>query len=166
MCVRRDDDDDDDDDDESRSERVVPLSPLWLAQPSLAAGAAASRAVLSALRAPLVVWLAQVPLLDPSTISFDTVHHGSAGGDNYAEGNLDTQMIAAFGLGVATVVSNTNTSASTEEGDGFGAALLDFVTELANRETVRSTTPPPRALSCALPVTRALAAPSLRSFQF
>jgi len=45
-------------------------------------------------------------------------------------------MIASFGLNVKTVVSNTNTSASTEEGDGFGQALLDFATELSQRETV------------------------------
>merc|ERR1711865_1071739 len=45
-------------------------------------------------------------------------------------------MIASFGLGVNTLVSNTNTSASTEEGSGFGQALLDFATELASRETI------------------------------
>ena len=45
------------------------------------------------------------------------------------------------GLGVHTLVSNTNTSASTEEGDGFGAALLDFVTELASREVVPQAPP-------------------------
>ena len=36
----------------------------------------------------------------------------------------------------STLVSNTNTSVSTEESDGFGLALLDFVTGLASRKTV------------------------------
>merc|ERR1719265_2958703 len=68
-------------------------------------------------------------------VKFDTANHGREG-DNYGEGNLDTKMISAFGLNVTTLVSNTNTSSSTEEGEGFGQALLDFVTELASRETV------------------------------
>ena len=37
---------------------------------------------------------------------------------------------------LAALVSNTNTSISTEESDGFGLALLDFLTELASRQTV------------------------------
>jgi len=45
-------------------------------------------------------------------------------------------MITSFGLNVSTLVSNTNTSMSTEEGKGFGLAMLDFVTELASRKTV------------------------------
>ena len=49
---------------------------------------------------------------------------GTAGGDNYGEGNLDVRMIAAFGLNVHTIVSNTNTSKSTEEGNGFGEVTL------------------------------------------
>jgi len=53
-------------------------------------------------------------------------------------------MIASFGLNVQTIVSNTNTSASTEEGDGFGAALLDFVLELPTRQTL------PQVLSISL----------------
>merc|ERR1712137_1518460 len=65
-------------------------------------------------------------------------------GDNFGEGNLDTKMITAFGLNVTTLVSNTNTSSSTEEGEGFGQALLDFATELAQRETV------PQGLSMSL----------------
>ena len=73
------------------------------------------------------------------------------------EGNLDTRQIASFGerhapsrveslhklglivrtgLNVSTLVSNTNTSASTEEGMGFGQAMLDFVTSLAARPVV------------------------------
>lgn len=76
----------------------------------------------------------QCPLLNESRIVFDTKNHGTAGGDNYGEGNLDVKMITAFGLNVHTIVSNTNTSSSTEEGNGFGEALLDFITELPSRE--------------------------------
>mmetsp|Transcript_44113 Transcript_44113/g.86261 ORF Transcript_44113/g.86261 Transcript_44113/m.86261 type:complete len:565 (-) Transcript_44113:202-1896(-) len=75
----------------------------------------------------------QCPLLNLDKVKFDTQNHGEPGGDNYGEGNLDTQMISAFGLNVTTLVSNTNTSSSTEEGKGFGAALLDFLTELPSR---------------------------------
>ena len=49
------------------------------------------------------------------------------------EGNLDARMISSFGLNVTTLVTNTNTSMSTEEGEGFGLAMLDFVTSLASR---------------------------------
>ena len=52
------------------------------------------------------------------------------------EGNLDVSMITSFGLNVETLVSNTNTSSSTEEGNGFGQALLDFITELSGREKI------------------------------
>jgi len=86
----------------------------------------------------------QCPLLDLDTVKFDTKNHGESGGDNYGEGNLDTQMISAFGLGVQTLVSNTNTSMSTEEGEGFGQALLDFLTELPSRSTL------PQVLSLSL----------------
>merc|ERR1712232_527097 len=86
----------------------------------------------------------QCPLLDLDTVKFDTKNHGESGGDNYGEGNLDTQMISAFGLGVQTLVSNTNTSMSTEEGEGFGQALLDFLTELPSRSTI------PQVLSMSL----------------
>jgi len=75
----------------------------------------------------------QCPKLNMQKVKFDTPYHGSAGGDNFGEGNLDTQMIAAFGLNVETLVSNTNTSASTEEGYGFGQTMLDFLTQLAAR---------------------------------
>jgi len=78
----------------------------------------------------------QCPLLNEDKIVFDTENHGTSGGDNFGEGNLDVTMIASFGLNVQTVVSNTNTTASTEEGVGFGQAFLDFATELASRETV------------------------------
>mmetsp|Transcript_22137 Transcript_22137/g.64935 ORF Transcript_22137/g.64935 Transcript_22137/m.64935 type:complete len:432 (-) Transcript_22137:62-1357(-) len=78
----------------------------------------------------------QCPGINPSKVRFDTDHHGRFGGDNFMEGNLDTHMISAFGMNVSTLVSNTNASLSTEEGDGFGVALLDFVTGLANRAVV------------------------------
>eukprot|EP00930_Biecheleria_cincta_P007647 TRINITY_DN10888_c0_g4_i1.p1 TRINITY_DN10888_c0_g4~~TRINITY_DN10888_c0_g4_i1.p1 ORF type:complete len:576 (-),score=113.37 TRINITY_DN10888_c0_g4_i1:73-1800(-) len=75
----------------------------------------------------------QCPKLNTEKVKFDTSNQGTGGGDNWGEGNLDTQMIAAFGLNVETLVSNTNTSASTEEGNGFGQAMLDFLTQLAAR---------------------------------
>merc|ERR1712232_788325 len=77
----------------------------------------------------------QCPNINLQKVKFDTENHG-ASGDNFGEGNLDTQMITAFGLNVTTLVSNTNTSTSTEEGEGFGQALLDLVTELSSRDTV------------------------------
>jgi len=86
----------------------------------------------------------QCPKLNMGKVKFDTNNHGQAGGDNYGEGNLDVKMIASFGLNVETLVSNTNTSASTEEGYGFGQALLDFITELSSRKTV------PQVLSMSL----------------
>ena len=78
----------------------------------------------------------EAPLLNMSRVQFDTENHGESGGDNFGEGMLDTKMISAFGLNVRTLVSNTNTSASTEEGNGFGQALLDFLTSLTSRETL------------------------------
>ena len=66
-------------------------------------------------------------------VSFDTAHHGTPGGDNFDEGTLDTTYISTFGKGVRTVVSNTNTSAATEEGEGQGIATLVFMEELAAR---------------------------------
>ena len=86
----------------------------------------------------------EVPLLNTTRVNFDTANHGQAGGDNYGEGNLDTQMISSFGLNVHTLVSNTNTSSSTEEGKGFGQALLDFVTTLSSRKQL------PQVLSLSL----------------
>ena len=86
----------------------------------------------------------ECPLLNMSRISFDTAAHGTPGGDNFGEGNLDVSMVTSFGLNVHTIVSNTNTSSSTEEGSGFGLALLEFVTDLAARPTV------PQVLSISL----------------
>lgn len=42
----------------------------------------------------------ECPLLNLSKVHFDTDNHGVPGGDNYGEGNLDTQMISSFGLNV------------------------------------------------------------------
>jgi hypothetical protein len=78
----------------------------------------------------------ECPLINTDKVVFDTDNHGESGGDNFGEGQLDVDMITSFGLNVTTIVSNTNTSASTEETTGFGAALLDFVTDLAARDTV------------------------------
>lgn len=78
----------------------------------------------------------QAPLINLDKVLFDTPNHGVPGGDNFGEGQLDVKMISAFGLNVTTLVSNTNTSASTEETTGFGVALLDFLAELSARPTV------------------------------
>ena len=78
----------------------------------------------------------QAPLINLDKVIFDTPNHGVPGGDNFGEGQLDVRMISAFGLNVTTLVSNTNTSSSTEESTGFGVALLDFVAELSARTTV------------------------------
>jgi len=84
--------------------------------------------------ADLEVWKAEnAPLLNTKKVLFDTPNHGTPGGDNFGEGTLDVQMIAAMTLNATTLVSNTNTSASTEEGNGFGQAFLDFVTDLSAR---------------------------------
>jgi tripeptidyl-peptidase-1 len=85
-----------------------------------------------------------VPLLNISRVVYDTNNHGEQDHDNFMEGNLDTMMISSFGLNVRTLVSNTNTSASTEEGNGFGQALLDFITQLSTRDEL------PQVLSLSL----------------
>eukprot|EP00750_Incisomonas_marina_P021692 INCI4631.1.p1 GENE.INCI4631.1~~INCI4631.1.p1 ORF type:complete len:605 (-),score=107.53 INCI4631.1:134-1885(-) len=76
------------------------------------------------------------PALNLTKIVWDTENHGTEGGDNFMEGQLDVSMVAAFGLDILTIVSNTNTSHTTEEGNGFGQALLDFVTDLYARDSV------------------------------
>jgi hypothetical protein len=78
----------------------------------------------------------QAPLINLAKVLFDTPNHGVPGGDNFGEGTLDVKMISAFGLNATTLVSNTNTSASTEETTGFGVALLDFAAELSARPAV------------------------------
>ncbi len=79
---------------------------------------------------------AECPGLNLDKVHFDTKNHGGEGGDNFMEGSLDVRQIAAFGMNVSTLVSNTNTSSSTEEGDGFGYAMLEFVSQLAGRSDV------------------------------
>jgi hypothetical protein len=78
----------------------------------------------------------QAPLIALDKVLFDTPNHGVPGGDNFGEGQLDVKMITSFGLNATTLVSNTNTSASTEETTGFGVALLDFAAELSARPAV------------------------------
>lgn len=86
----------------------------------------------------------EAPLINLDKVVFDTENHGKNGGDNFGEGQLDVKMSSSFGLNATTLVSNTNTSASTEETTGFGAALLDFLTALPNRDTL------PQVLSMSL----------------
>jgi tripeptidyl-peptidase-1 len=73
---------------------------------------------------------------DLNDVQYDTVHHGVEGGDNYMEGTLDTTYISSFGKGTPTLVSNTNTSMATEEGEGQGIATLVAFEEIARRRTV------------------------------
>ena len=84
---------------------------------------------------------------DLSDVEFDTEHHGKEGGDNCqivmlslcravrlanpesitiadVEGTLDTTYISTFGKGTRTLVSNTNVSMATEEGEGQGIATV------------------------------------------
>lgn len=44
----------------------------------------------------------ECPGLNPDKVAFDTPHHGSSGGDNWAEGTLDVHMISAFGMNVSS----------------------------------------------------------------
>lgn len=57
---------------------------------------------------------------------------GTVGGDNFGEGTLDTTYISSLGVGIATIVANTDNSSDTEWGPGFGPALLNFVDALSN----------------------------------
>jgi subtilase family serine protease len=63
-------------------------------------------------------------------------YSGVPGGDNFGEATLDVQTITGIGQGILTYVYNTDNSTSTEEGPGFGPALQNFVTNLANQEQV------------------------------
>ena len=67
----------------------------------------------------------ECPGINLDKIKFDTINHGEPGGDNFMEGSLDVSMISSFGMNASLLVSNTNASMSTEEGDGFGLAFLD-----------------------------------------
>lgn len=55
-------------------------------------------------------------------------------GKNFVEGELDVSYISGMAPGVQTLVANSNISAATESGEGFGAALLAFLVELNGRE--------------------------------
>ena len=68
----------------------------------------------------------ECPGINLDKVKFDTSAHGQPGGDNFGEGTLDTHMISSFGMNATTIVSNTNTSSSTEEGEGFGLAFLEM----------------------------------------
>jgi hypothetical protein len=57
---------------------------------------------------------------------------GNSQGDNFGEGTLDAQYISSLGPGITTFVYNSNNSASTEFGLGFGPAMTDFIVALAN----------------------------------
>eukprot|EP01126_Amoeba_proteus_P007011 TRINITY_DN12484_c0_g1_i5.p1 TRINITY_DN12484_c0_g1~~TRINITY_DN12484_c0_g1_i5.p1 ORF type:complete len:649 (+),score=172.34 TRINITY_DN12484_c0_g1_i5:57-1949(+) len=56
---------------------------------------------------------------------------GTPGGDNWGEGTLDATYITSLAPGVATLVVNSNTSSSTEEGSGFGYAFYDELLTLS-----------------------------------
>lgn len=66
-------------------------------------------------------------------VIYGTENHGTEGGDNFVEGTLDTTYISSFGVGVRTVVSNTNTSMATEEGEGQGIATVYAMEQIAKR---------------------------------
>lgn len=59
-----------------------------------------------------------------------TDYPGVEGGDNWGEGTLDISLISSIAPGVLTFVSNTDNSQSAEEGDGFGPAMLSWMTGL------------------------------------
>lgn len=77
------------------------------------------------------------PTSKTSDVKFD-IHNVWKGktGDNFVEGTLDASYSAAMAPGVLTVVANTNTSAATEDGEAFGAALLAFLVDLNGRDDV------------------------------
>ena len=59
-----------------------------------------------------------------------TDYPGVEGGDNWGEGTLDISLISAIAPGILTFVSNTDNSEGAEEGDGFGPAMLAWMTGL------------------------------------
>ena len=61
---------------------------------------------------------------------------GVEGGDNWGEGTLDVSLISGLAPNVLTLVSNTDTSQSAEEGYGFGPAMLTWLTDLINNSTM------------------------------
>ena len=56
--------------------------------------------------------------------------------DNFVEAMLDIEYIAAMAPGVKTLVANPDTSAATEGGEAFGAALLAWLVELNGRASL------------------------------
>lgn len=68
-----------------------------------------------------------------------TQYPGTPGGDNWGEGTLDTTYITSFGGGITTLVVNSNTSESTEEGNGFGYAFLAEIISLNQLSLTKST---------------------------
>lgn len=58
---------------------------------------------------------------------------GKQGGDNWGEGTLDVSLISGLAPNALTLVSNTDTSSGAEEGDGFGPAMLKWLTDLVDR---------------------------------
>jgi hypothetical protein len=68
-------------------------------------------------------------------VEYGTANHGKEGGDNYVEGTLDTSYVTAFGAGVRTINSNTNTSMATEEGEAQGVATVFAMDQIAARTT-------------------------------
>jgi len=76
---------------------------------------------------------------------------GTPGGDNFGEASLDVTYISSMGLGVETLVANTNESSSTEETTGFGYALLSFANMLATAgDGSNNTLPLPKVVSMSL----------------
>ena len=70
-------------------------------------------------------------------ISFDESNQWQGEtGKNFVEGELDVSYIAAMGPNIHTLVANSNISASTEAGEGYGPALLAFLVDLNSREEV------------------------------
>ena len=57
---------------------------------------------------------------------------GVPNGANWGEATLDVQYISSIGLGVATVVANTDNATSSESSGGFGPGFLEFAVALAN----------------------------------
>lgn len=76
------------------------------------------------------------PKLDLKKITCNSKADCANHGDNFGEGSLDTEYISSMGLGVRTEALNTNMSSSTEEGEGFGQALLDFIVTLSQKQDV------------------------------
>jgi hypothetical protein len=59
-------------------------------------------------------------------------YQGNPNGANWGEATLDVQYISSVGLGVATVVANTDNATSSESSGGFGPGFLEFAAALAN----------------------------------